>query len=145
MGSPIYTQHKSPATRRVALKGRVLKTVELKHLPSMTFSTESLFPIWKSWFWEIRMTVLGHYRGSTNCLDVVRGIVWVRKPPLEVYKLFRTTRTEIYGVLHALTLLRMRSFAFLFTFIPPWIIQIILELKFLQSQPCMKQVGPCCT
>ncbi len=26
-------------------------------------------------FGEVRMTVLGHYRGSTNCLDVVRGIV----------------------------------------------------------------------
>ncbi len=26
-------------------------------------------------FGEVRMTVLQHYRGSTNCLGVVRGIV----------------------------------------------------------------------
>ncbi len=36
---------------------------------------------------------------DTNFLDVVRGIVWVRKPPLKVYRNFRTTRTEIWRFL----------------------------------------------
>ncbi len=47
-------------------------------------------------FGELRMTVLWHYRGSTNFLDVVRGIVWVWKLLWKVHKTFRvTTRTDI--------------------------------------------------
>ncbi len=34
-------------------------------------------------FGEVRMTVLGHYRGSANCLDVVRGIVLSTKTAFE--------------------------------------------------------------
>ncbi len=35
---------------------------------------------------KVRMTVLRLSRAPTNCLDLVRAIVWVRQPPLKVYK-----------------------------------------------------------
>ncbi len=52
------------------------------------------FKYWNYNLGEIRMTVWLCYRASTSCLDLVRGIVWVPKPPLEVCKKIRTTPTE---------------------------------------------------
>ncbi len=44
---------------------------------------------------EAWITPLGDSWAPTNCLDLGRGIVRARKPPLKVCKYFRTTRTEI--------------------------------------------------
>ncbi len=45
---------------------------------------------------KVRMTVSQRYRGSTSCLDLDRGIVWLPKLQLKLYKTFRTSPTEIW-------------------------------------------------